>query len=103
MTNIKAIRARHLLIEKYYKLVNSSATDSHNDRADLIAALDAAEARIKSAEARVKKLEDLIHVLVDNDPNDTISDSGHTVLDLWRHDARAAIAVSPYTLKGDTE
>ena len=33
----------------------------------------------------------LVKNLIDNDPNEAISDAGHTVLELWRHDARAAL------------
>ena len=43
-------------------------------------------------EARVAELEDLLKVLLDNDPDDMISDAGHIVLDLWRNDARQALA-----------
>jgi len=37
------------------------------------------------------RLRDLVQCLVDNDPDETISDAGHTVLEHWRHDARTAL------------
>lgn len=37
------------------------------------------------------RLRDLVQCLVDNNPDDTISDAGHTVLEHWRHDARAVL------------
>jgi len=33
-------------------------------------------------------LRELVVCLLENEPDDHISDGGHTVLDLWRHDAR---------------
>lgn len=39
----------------------------------------------------LKSLEDLVTTLLENDPNDLISDGGHTVLDLWRHQARETL------------
>lgn len=32
---------------------------------------------------------DLIETMLENDPTEPISDAGHVMLDLWRHDARA--------------
>lgn len=41
--------------------------------------------------AKVKRYESMIRVLLENEPDDAVSDGGHTVLDLWRHEARAAL------------
>lgn len=38
-----------------------------------------------------KRLAKLIRVLLENEPDDLVADGGHTVLQLWRHDARAAL------------
>lgn len=35
-----------------------------------------------------RKLRELVEALVENDPDDLVADGGHTVLDLWRHDAK---------------
>ncbi len=40
-----------------------------------------------------EKLTELVKLLVDNDPAESVSDGGHTVLDLWRHNAREALGV----------
>lgn len=37
------------------------------------------------------RMQKLIQDLIDNDPNELISDAGHSVLDLWRHEARKAL------------
>lgn len=37
------------------------------------------------------QLRSLVECLVENDPDDTISDAGHTVLEHWRHDARSIL------------
>lgn len=50
-----------------------------------------AESRCATAERKVERLRDLVQTLIDNAPDDPISDAGHTVLDLWRHEARAAL------------
>jgi hypothetical protein len=39
-----------------------------------------------------ERLRKLVQDLLDNDPNEAISDAGHTVLDLWRHDARKMLS-----------
>lgn len=38
-----------------------------------------------------EKLTLLVKLLLDNDPAELVSDGGHTVLDLWRHDAREVL------------
>ena len=43
------------------------------------------------AVAVVTELSRLVQCLIDNDPSDPIADGGHTVLDLWRHEAKAAL------------
>lgn len=47
---------------------------------------------ITALRAENTRLRELVQGLIDNDPDEPISDGGHTVLDLWRHDARAALA-----------
>lgn len=47
---------------------------------------------ISELEAENKTLRELVRDLIENDPNDPISDSGHVVLDLWRHHARAILS-----------
>ena len=44
------------------------------------------------AAAEVERLRNLVQCLLDNDPNEAITDAGHTVLDKWRYDARQALA-----------
>lgn len=46
---------------------------------------------IEAQAATIEKLRALIDVLLDNDPSDQISDAGHSVLDLWRHEATQAL------------
>lgn len=82
---IGAIRARHeadmrrITDESDYQ---EALIQARFDRATLLRALDAERAR------RVE-VEKLIRVLLENEPDDLVSDGGHTVLDLWRHEARA--------------
>jgi len=52
------------------------------------------DARAEASEAEVARLREalerrgrLIDCLLDNDPEEVISDAGHTVLQAWRHDA----------------
>lgn len=47
-----------------------------------------------NTEAQVEVLAALVQTLIDNDPSEPISDAGHTVLDLWRHDARNALGLT---------
>jgi hypothetical protein len=42
----------------------------------------------------VRTLEDLIQCLIDNDPDEPISDAGHTVIDQWRKDAERVLSVT---------
>jgi len=51
----------------------------------------------------IERLRDLVTCLIENDPDDVISDGGHTVLEHWRHDARRAINyVNPFAaLEGE--
>lgn len=39
------------------------------------------------------KLTAMVRLLLENDPTELVSDGGHTVLDLWRHDARQALGI----------
>ena len=47
----------------------------------------------KRAMAYIRSLENLIDVLLENGPNDLVSDGGDTVLMLWRHEARRALGL----------
>ena len=38
------------------------------------------------------KLANLVETMIENDPDDIIADGGHVMIDLWRHDARQALA-----------
>ena len=40
---------------------------------------------------RVERLESLVRTMIENEPGELVADGGHTVLDLWRHEARAAL------------
>jgi hypothetical protein len=46
----------------------------------------------RDLKAENERLRKLVQDLLDNDPNEAISDAGHTVLDLWRHDARKMLS-----------
>lgn len=48
--------------------------------------------RIDVLTAKVALLTHLVQTLIDNDPDEPIADSGETVLDLWRYDARRALS-----------
>ena len=48
--------------------------------------------QIQDLKDEIERLRKLITVLIENDPNDDVCDGGHTVLDLWRHDARNALS-----------
>ena len=69
------------------------------DRANLVVWLlervEKLEAALDEAQAKVKRYENLIRAMIENEPDDAVSDGGHTVLDLWRHDARAALNQEP--------
>ena len=43
------------------------------------------------AVCEVETLRDLVECLIENDPNEAITDAGHTVLDKWRYDAQLAL------------
>jgi hypothetical protein len=84
---IDGIRARHEAARDEPETWTQSHAWAHLDRATLLRALDA----MVEENAR---LAGLIRVLLENEPHDAVSDGGHTVLDLWRHDARAALKES---------
>ena len=63
---------------------------SDEDAALIVAAINA----LPELVARVRALESLVRAMIENEPDDLVSDGGHTVLDLWRHEARAALKVS---------
>lgn len=48
--------------------------------------------RLEAAADQISRLTQLVQVLIDNDPDEPIADSGETVIDLWRHNARAELA-----------
>lgn len=48
--------------------------------------------KIAAMQKRVRKLEYLVQCLLDEDPNNLAADGGVTVLDVWRKEARAALA-----------
>lgn len=50
-----------------------------------------ARAAIEVMQDENARMQRLIQDLIDNDPNELISDAGHSVLDLWRHEARKAL------------
>lgn len=52
---------------------------------------DRAQRACEQMGARIASLENLIRAMIENEPDDIVADGGHTVLDLWRHDARAAL------------
>ena len=84
MNDIEEIRARHEAVERSQSYMNYIGDEAHADRATLLRALDA----MAEENARLKTL---IRAMIENEPHDAVSDGGHTVLDLWRHDARAAL------------
>lgn len=43
-------------------------------------------------DASVERLRELVECLVNNKPDDLISDDGYTVYDVWIHDARESLA-----------
>jgi len=47
----------------------------------------------KALDDENKRLRELVLCLIENDPSDAISDAGHNVLDLWRHDARKVLGM----------
>jgi len=46
---------------------------------------------LDAAADEIERLRKLVQDLLNNDPNEYISDAGHTVLDLWRQEARKAL------------
>lgn len=63
---------------------NSLADDAELDLID-------ARAELRALAAENARLRELVCCLVENDPNECVADGGHTVLDVWRRDARAAL------------
>lgn len=55
------------------------------------ATLDAWSDELIELRTENKRLRKLAQDLIDNDPDEIISDAGHSVLDLWRHEARKAL------------
>lgn len=50
---------------------------------------------------RVADLVKLVRDMIENDPDETIDDVGHTVLDHWRHDARRLLGIPPPKSEAD--
>lgn len=86
-TVIERLEKQNFKAKEYYEL-NGISVDTYCTSADL--------SRLIAAH---RKAIELIEVLVENDPGDSIADGGHTVLDLWRHDARRAL--SSYRKEGE--
>lgn len=64
------------------------------DRSGRMVAFDGEPSDLeREAAAEIERLRALVNCLVENDPDEPISDSGHVVLDLWRHDARKALGL----------
>ena len=55
------------------------------------ATLDAWSDELIELRTENKRLRKLAQDLIDNDPDEIISDAGHSVLDLWRHEARKVL------------
>lgn len=49
------------------------------------------ERKLRVRDDEITELRAFIGVLVENDPHEAVSDAGHTVLDLWIHEAREKI------------
>ena len=47
--------------------------------------------------ADARELERLVRIILENDPDEPVSDAGHTVLDAWREEARRALSDGPMT------
>lgn len=54
-----------------------------------------------SAASYIERLEELVQTLIDGDPQEPISDSGHVVLDLWRHQARELMGLEEVDAESD--
>ena len=52
---------------------------------------DRAQRACEQMGARIASLENLIRAMIENEPDDIVADGGHTVLDEWRYNARAAL------------
>lgn len=50
------------------------------------------KAELERLNAALGRSRNLIECLVENDPNEAITDAGHTVLDKWRYDAKDFLA-----------
>jgi predicted metal-dependent hydrolase len=68
----------------------AAADRCHAIRYEFQSALLANSVELLASARRVERLEALVRDMIENEPDDLVSDGGHTVLDLWRHDARAA-------------
>jgi hypothetical protein len=55
--------------------------------AQAVEALTAAEARERVLREALASAVSLIDAMMTNDPNEPVSDAGHTALDLWKHEA----------------
>lgn len=107
---VAGIEARHLLAEADgWVLRPDDIGRTHRDRATLLRRDAQREAELAAVKAerdraqraceqmgeRITSLETLIRAMIENEPDDAVSDGGHTVLDLWRHEARAALEPKP--------
>lgn len=66
MSDIEAIKARHKAWNRAYEC-NDATKQCHHDRAFLLSALSASEARAEAAEARVGELERIGQAILDAD------------------------------------
>src|SRR5690554_4962559 len=71
---------------KYAQLMVLSGSEVRMDQTPYI------RADLAIPRADVMELVSLIDCLIQNNPDDIISDAGHTVLQLWIHDAQKALA-----------
>lgn len=48
---------------------------------------------LNAAADELEQLRSLVVTMLENEPDDSISDAGHVVLDLWRHEARQVLGI----------
>lgn len=59
--------------------------------------------RLRADATDVRDLKNLVRTMITTDPDDLISDGGHTMLDLWRHQAAQVLKGEPHILTDESK
>lgn len=67
-------------------MIDRTCEDCMGDALALVAQIEAQERLIETLRGDLQNALSLIGAMMTNDPNEPVSDAGHTLLDIWTHD-----------------